>query len=349
MLHLALIAYLIISGAFLLFGFWACLPALIPLARVWFKQRDERRSPSPAAPDRVTEPPSDLPAAAVSELMEMVATPGIDEEDDADYRIHLTVAVEMIHKDTLRLVVDGAESGESDEFTYRLEAQPGPKSAWEQALCDVWPQGSLDGPTLRAQLNFLGLGVRGHLRQYLEDRGLVSHPNAGESRTGPVWPWALLMWIGILFSMGAVVIWMEWWGLVWWPGMVTIGVMYWGAVDEGRRRLEEVRGLTDRGQTEVVQWRLFGQYLGSLTFTKLRLKDSDGTDPLMPYAFALNRMDTWNRASPRRGPLPEFSVSRSDGSPFNPKTAGLDAAMLLSAVAIPEGGLDTGLDLDLDL
>ena len=91
-LLLALFAYLIVSGAFLIFGSWACLPALIPLAIVWFKQRNERRNPSSAAPGRVTEPPSDLSAAAVSELMEMVATPGIDDADERDYRIHLTVA-----------------------------------------------------------------------------------------------------------------------------------------------------------------------------------------------------------------------------------------------------------------
>ena len=350
LLLLVPIAYIIVSGAFLIFGSWACLPALIPLAIVWLKQRNERRNPSPAAPGRVTEPPSDLPAAAVSELMEMVATPGIDEADEGDYRIHFTIAVEMINKGTLELVVDGAESEDSDEFTYRLEAQPGPKSAWEQALCDVLPMESLDGSTLRFRLAAYGHGVRPHLRKHLEDRGLVSPPQGSDRRTGPVWPWALVMWVGILFSMWWVVWnWLGWWGLVWWPGMVIIGVFYSGAISDAYDSLKEVRGLTKKGRTEIGQWRRFGEYFGSLNFRAVRLKDPVGTGPLMPYAFALNRMDSWNRISPQRGPLPEDSASRSGEYPDNAKKLGLDAALLISVVAIDGGGTDLGVDLDFDL
>ena len=259
----------------------------------------------------------------------------------------------MINKGTLELVVDGAESEDSDEFTYRLEAQPGPKSAWEQALCDVLPLESLDGSTLRLRLNAYGRGVRRHLRKHLEDRGLVSPPQGGDRRTGLVWPLllgVLLMWIGILFSMWWVVWnWLGSWGLVWWPGMVIIGVWYSGAISDAYDSLKEVRGLTKRGRTEIGQWRRFGEYLGSLTFRDVRLKDPDGTDPLLSYAFALNRMDSWNRISPQRGPLPENSAPRSGEDPVNAKKLGLDAAMLISVVAMSGEGTDLDLDFDLSI
>ena len=69
----------------------------------------------------------------------------------------------------------------------------------------------------------------------------------------------------------------------------------------------------------------------------------------MSYAFALNRMDSWNRISPQRGPLPENSASRSGEDPVNAKKLGLDAAMLISVVAIGGGGTDLDLDLDLGI
>ena len=171
----------------------------------------------------------------------------------------------MINKGTLELVVDGAESEDSDEFTYRLEAQPGPKSSWEQALCDGLPLESLDGSTLRKRLNSSGLGIRPHLRKHLEDRGLVSPPQGGEGRTDSAWPFllgVLMMWMGILFSMWWVVWnWLGWWGLVWWPGMVFIGALYWVLFSEAYDNLREVRVLTKRGRTEIGQWHRFGEYL----------------------------------------------------------------------------------------
>ena len=127
------------------------------------------------------------------------------------------------------------------------------------------PRESLDSSTLRKRLNSSGLGIRPHLRKHLEDRGLVSPPQGGEGRTDSAWPFllgVLMMWMGILFSMWWVVWnWLGWWGLVWWPGMVTIGIGYLGAFIHADDNLQEVRGLTKRGRTEIGQWHRFGEYL----------------------------------------------------------------------------------------
>ena len=268
--------------------------------------RLEPASPSDTGgrtPIGYTEPPSDLPAAAVSELVEEVnrTNVGVEDgfvglrwvsklvekvnriedsgEDPEDYRTVLTVAVEMIHKGTLKLDVER-------RFIF-LEAQPGPKFAWEQALCDGLLQIPLDISTLRKLLNNPQLGIRQHLREYLQDREMLSD--------------------------------------------------------------RKVRAVTNRGRTEGVRWLRFGEYLGSLSFSQVRRRDPNGTDPFMPYAFALNRMDAWNSASRNVGLLREDSASESSGYFNNPKKVGLDAAMLLSPAAIGEGGLDLGSDFDLSL
>ena len=62
MLYIALCAHLIVIGAF-----------LIAIFRQ--EQRDERRNPLPVASERVTEPPSDLPAA-VCELVDRLRNAG---------------------------------------------------------------------------------------------------------------------------------------------------------------------------------------------------------------------------------------------------------------------------------
>ena len=141
--------------------------------------------------------------------------------------------------------------------------------------------------------------------------------------------------------------------------MVTIGLLHFGAMDNVYESLKWVRAqvdsVTDRGRAEAGQWNSFGSYLGSLTFIVARGKDPDGTDPLMPYASALNRMDSWQRASRRRGPLLKDPASRpgvypDDASDANAaKKLGLDAAMLISIVGISGGGTDLGMDMDFDM
>ena len=126
-------------------------------------------------------PPSDLPAAAVAQLVRLANT-SWDGDIVADHLVLYTVIKEMIHKGTLDLFAYGpadsrADERNPDDFAFWAQAKDGHKSPWEQALCDGLPQGRLELPTLLEKLNTAqGEVVRQHLWEYLEDRGLVTLP-----------------------------------------------------------------------------------------------------------------------------------------------------------------------------
>ena len=361
-LALFLIVYAIASAFVLAFHLWEggffgflsllCVSlALVALAFYWFRQWHERRKLLRDWPSEVTEPPSDLSAAAVCELLELA-----DGTDEDESRIPVTVVLEMIQKRTLELVVDKAEPTGPEEFKYRLVEQHGPKCVWEQALCDGLPQEFLNRSELRKRLSSLGLTVRRHIRKHLlHDRGLLGRERISGKRNRCVdvlWLGSLLlMWIGVVYSIVHMgVVWgVLWQGVVWWPGMAIVGVLYVIVLKKGSENLVKVRVFTTVGRTEVVQWRRFGAYFDSLEFSRIRTKDPDSTASLMPYAFALDRMGSWKRTS-RTSPIwLDESAAGSGGYFGNPRTVGLDAAMLISAGFVGGGEMDLDFDFDIDL
>ena len=101
---LVLAVYIIASACVLVFhllgggvfGFLSLLGlslALVALAYHWFRQWHERRKLLRDWPSRVTEPPSDLPAAAVYELMALA-----DGTGGEGSRTPVTVVLEMLQK-----------------------------------------------------------------------------------------------------------------------------------------------------------------------------------------------------------------------------------------------------------
>ena len=360
-LALFLIVYAIASAGVLVFHLWeggvfgllsllGVGLALVAIAAQWLRQWHERRKLLRDWPSRVTEPPSDLSAAAVCELLELA-----DGTDDDETRTPVAVVLEMIQKRTLGLIADGEESKGPEEFAYRLVEQPGPKCDWEQALCDGLPQESLNRSELRKRLIDPELGISQHLVTYIQDRGLLSPEYLSWKRNG--WELVvflcslLLMWIGVVYSIVHLgMVWgVLWQGIVWWPGMAIVGVLYVIVLNKGSENLLKVRVFTTVGRTEVVQWRRFGAYFDSLEFSRIRTKDPDGTASLMPYAFALDRMGTWKRTS-RTSPIwRDESTAGSGGYFSNPRTVGLDAAMLISAGFVGVGEMDLDFDFDIDL
>ena len=360
-LFLFLAAYAIASAGVLVFHLWegglfgllsllGIGLALAALAAQWFRQWNERRNLLRDWPSRVTEPPSDLPAAAVCELLELAA--GTDEDES---RAPVAVVLEMIQKRTLGLIADGEESEGPEDLTYRLVERPGPKCDWEQALCDGLPQESLNRSELRKRLIAPELGVSQRLVTHLQDRGLLSREHLSWKRNGGVLVVflcsLLLMCIGVVFSMVHLAeVWGVWWqGIVWWPGMALVGIMYGAALHKGCQNLLNVRAFTEGGRAEAVQWRRFGEHFSSLEFSKIRNRDPEGTSTLMPYAFALDRMDSWKRASPTTPIWREEPAAGSGGYFSNPKTVGLDAAMLISAGLVGGSEMDFDFDFDIDL
>lgn len=358
-LFLFLAAYAIASAGVLVFhlleggvfGFLSLLGvclALVALASYWFRQWHERRRLLRDWTSKVIDPPSDLSAAAVCELLELA-----DGTDEDESRTPVAIVLEMIQKRTLGLIADGEESEGPEEFIYLLVEQPGPKCVWEQALCEGLPQESLNRSELRKRLIDPESGIRQHLRKYLHDRGLLSGKDISwNGLVGVVGLCSLLlMWIGVVFSIVHLgVMWgVLWQGVVWWPGMAIVGILYSVVLHTGIQNLLKVRAFTTAGRTEVVQWRRFGAYFDSLEFSRIRTRAPEGTSTLMPFAFALDRMGSWKRTS-RTSPIwREESAAGSGGYFSNPRTVGLDAAMLISAGFIVDSDMDLDFDFDIDL
>ena len=302
--------------------------ALAVLGFVWFLQWRERHRLALDWPSRVTEPPSDLPAAAVSELVDR----------NEGFRTPVTIVLEMIQKGTLRVVVGSAEYVEAEDPVYRLVEQPGPKYKWERALCDALPQESQDISELWKRLSDPGLGIRQHLRAYLQDRGLLSREHSGRGRhiwtKQLIFQWSILMWVGLF-------LWFPHLWVVWWAGLGMVGLIYGFGLLHAVRQLLEASVFTYIGRAEVIRWYEFGFYLDSSEFSEVRLADTAGTDPLVPYAVALNRMRPWEEHPPKFVSWIEESGSASGGYLSNPRRVGLDASMLGHGLIFDGGGLDS--------
>ena len=111
-------------------------------------------------------PPSDLPATAVSEL--------VDREDKL--RTPLTVVLEMLQRGTLEASLKKA--GPTHLATYRLTAGPGYKYRWEQTVTDALPQEPTTRFALLKLIDEPELGVRQQIHEYLRNRCLLKHEDS---------------------------------------------------------------------------------------------------------------------------------------------------------------------------
>ena len=92
--------------------------SLAMIAFLWFVVRERRRAYSELSS---THPPSDLPAAAVSELVDR----------DEGFRTPFTIVLEMLQKGTLEIVSEGTDS--IHRRAYQMKSGPGRKKfTWEQ-------------------------------------------------------------------------------------------------------------------------------------------------------------------------------------------------------------------------
>ena len=222
-------------------------------------------------------PPSDLPAAAVSELVDRDERP----------RTPFTIVLEMLQKGTLEI----ASAGGSPE-RYRLEARPGRKYNWERTVNDALPQDPTSRFDLLKRFNEPELKLRQQIHEYLEDRGLLHHESVMNARN--IWIAALAIPGTILMSVG-LVLWIVRLGPAWPVGLAMIGVAYVAGAWIGYRQSEKLSEFTAAGRLETRRWRGFGAHLESSTFDGERKADYGAVDSLMPYAVALNRIRLWRQ------------------------------------------------------
>ena len=241
-------------------------------------------------------PPSDLPAAAVSEL--------VDREDKL--RTPLTIVLEMLQKGALEVALEKA--GPTYLATYRLTVGPGHKYRWEQTVIDALPQEPTTRLALLKRLNEPELCVRQQIHEYLRHRGLLKHEGCLKSQN---------TWTAILATLGAVLMCV---GLSFWlvrmdapfaVGLVMIGIAYVAGIWIFYLQIVKLNEFTAAGRMEVMRWRGFGAHLESSAFDEERESDFRATDPLLPYSAALRRIHLWRQA-PRERPS-GFAAALDEG------------------------------------
>ena len=259
--------------------------SLTMFAFLWFVVRERRRvySELPSA-----HPPSDLPAAAVSELVDR----------DEGYRTPFTIVLEMVQKGTLEIVSEGTDS--IHRRVYQLEAGPGRKNKWEQTVCDTIPQEPITRFDLLKRLSEPELGLRQQIHDDLQQRGLLHDERSVRNRN--VWSMILAVHGVVLMGVG-LAFWTLNLGLTWWVGLGLIGVAYVAGMWTAHRQNAMLSEVTDAGRVETRRWRGFGTHLEPPAFDEVRKADLESTNSLMPYAAALSRIHLWEHepeVSPQR-------------------------------------------------
>ena len=200
--------------------------------------------------------PSDLPAAAVSELVDRDERP----------RTPFTIVMEMLQKGRLEL----ASEGGSPE-RYRLTDRAGRKHKWEQTVVDALPQEPTSRFDLLKRLNEPELGLRQQIHEYLRHRGLLHHESA--MRAGNIWVAALAVSGSVLMSVG-LAMWIVRLGPAWPVGLAMIGVGYLAAAWVGYRRSEKLSEFTAAGRLETRQWRGVGAWVAEAIDDQIDWRDT---------------------------------------------------------------------------
>ena len=220
-------------------------------------------------------PPSDLPAAAVSELVDRDERP----------RTPFTIVLEMLQKGTLEIA---GERGSPER--YRLTAKHGRKHKWEQTVSDALPQRPVSRFDLLKRLNEPELGLRRQIHEHLRHRGLLHDESVMRARN--TWLTALAVTGAVLMSVG-LALWIVRLGPAWPVALAMIGAAYVAGAWVGYRQSEKLKEVTAAGRLEIRQWRGFGAHLESSALDEERGADFGDIDSVMPYAVALNRVRVW--------------------------------------------------------
>ena len=259
--------------------------AVIPM--LWLRVLVGQRFRVSSSDLPITQPPSDLPATAVSVLEAREATP----------RTLLTSILEMCQRGTLQISgvrgeCDGREGSDGEgKYIYRLVPTDDPLWEWERMLCTVIPRGNVTVGELSRRLELKSSVIGEQLGEFLRQRGLfdknpVSTPN--------------LVWTDRMTSLGTTlmvigfVAWAVVLGGAWWAKIsliMVLGAVYWIALGMAHTILERLSKAppSDAGVDEIGKWMRLKRHLRSLT----RANDSDRTDQLLPYAIALNATKPW--------------------------------------------------------
>ena len=259
--------------------------AVVPL--LWLRVLVGQRFRVSSSDLPVTQPPSDLPAVAVSVL----------ETREATAQTLLTSLLEMCQRGTLQIsgvrgeCNDSKGSNREGKYTYRLVPADDPLWEWERTLLTVIPGGNVTVGYLSRRLELRRSFIGEQLGEFLWQRGLFDRNPVATPK---------LIWTDWMTSLGTtlmaigLVAWVAVLGGAWWakiPLITVLGAVYLIAWMMARDKLDRLSKAppSDTGVDEIGKWMRLKQHLRSIT----RVSDSDRTYQLLPYAIALNTADPW--------------------------------------------------------
>ena len=217
-------------------------------------------------------PPSDLPAAAVSELVDESQKP----------RTPYVIVMEMLQAGTLEAASEGGAPP-----VHRMTSRPGRKHKWEQTASDALPREPITRFNLLKLLDEPELDLRQQIHEYLQQRGLLRRDES--RRALNAWFAALAASGSVLMSVG-LALWIVRLGPAWTVTLAMIAAAYIAWAWAGFRQVEKLNKFTADGIQEIRQWRGFGAHLESSEFEQEEVRELGNVDSLLPYALALNRL-----------------------------------------------------------
>ena len=220
--------------------------------------------------------PGSMPAAAVSTLRgHMVGSP-----------TKLASIIEMCQRGTLRIEAVGTRGG----FIYRLSRQGFTEQGWERTICDSLPSRPTTIDALREAIDGHEDAIGDQIGDYLQQRGFF-HDNPVRVRrenSDDGGPWDLFACI--LTGVGSG-LWAALWLDQWWANAL-IGAFSGLVYSYFAAQIRVWTGMlepTPAGAQEIGQWLGWEESIARTAHPVARSQ----SDPMLPYAVALNVAQPW--------------------------------------------------------
>ena len=270
------------------------------------KERSWPKIDYPTLNAPVTQPPSDLPAAAVSVL----------ESRKVSLETFLAALLEMCQKDVLQVVGIRVTPGRTTEgesllgnykhiyrgkYIYWLVSKGAPQFEWERIVLDSIPKQPMMIDDLIDRLRFALVGPPGaligrQLGEHLRYRGLFNdNPVQAMSDADKGSLARFLGAASVCIGFGLLSYWLlsSWVSWPWWAnlassvvGGIVLSVIYAVVIEPSR--IGHITP-TRAGLQEISRWLALKE--SPLQFDPL--SDADGSDSLLPYAIAFDEAERW--------------------------------------------------------
>ncbi len=253
---------------------------LIFVLWLWPKYRDPQATETQGRPWYPgTPPPDSLPAAAVSALEgRMIWNPTL-----------LASIIEMCQRGTLRIEAVGTKVG----FLYRLSRQGPTQYEWERTICNSLPSRPTTVDALDEAIDKNEDAIGDQIGDYLQQRGLfhdnpvrVRRENSGD---GVGWTTLPLVLMGVGSGFWAALWLDQWWASALIGAFACLAYTFPLWTDLALTVRTGMLTPTQRGAHEIGQWLGLKEFLAGSAATGPR----DQSDPMLPYAVAINVAQPW--------------------------------------------------------